>query len=715
MLHPAVVTTIPGGDASPNTPLGVYIKENADFVEQWKRNASSTTGDNAVTLGSSVLAPDGSLTGRKIIESSLNQGHFLTSGFMIRVSGSWTIMKWRLGAVVGAMERTRCVLEMTDTFFSRYFDQGLGSAAFPGPSGVKAVFDLAGGQVAVTNTAFGTGWEAAGESITSLGGGWYLCTISGIAGIFYSYADNRTNMMANLYVDAGSGLAAENSSYAGNGTSGIKVWKSCCLPSTAWDLNTRTFFDDFDSYATIDNDNTAVDGFKWYVQGRWPGWRDPDSAAILRPILDYSIADSVLSFHVPNSDVKPDDYLYTAKYGEADGTYSGNTFAPPALFECRSSWLFSSAPIFPYAWPVFWAAAAEGMSTSNPAHPEVFPPGIEYVEMDFNETAAGPPSDTPQFALHDWHPDGAHEGIGAAPFPIGDPTDFSVMHTYATLVLPQASGEPPYNSGQRNILPNTAFTGAVVGSPGTLPSRMGFTTALPANVACDVVSVTGGKLQIRLHNTGVVAGFPVLNFAFNTGPINSANNTMVPGQVWTGSVKMRRVSGVELGNPQLNFREFDAAGSQIDGFSFFASENGATPTALTRFSHVYRLINSIGARLQFAVTLTVGGTFDVTYEFSEPQLERSVFPTPFQAATGADTQGVEGVTLADAEPYFTKYLLFFDGSCCDGQIVSSLTELGQQRNLNGYVSGNTQHQVVILSASPATWPSSYEFVAVYGE
>lgn len=85
-------------------------------------------------------------------------------------------------------------------------------------NGVRAIFDLVGGQVGVAAAATGTGWTAGQSSIEALTGtyaGWYRCQVTCLTG-----TETPTHQCW-IQLDAGTGTGAENTTYNGDSTSGL--------------------------------------------------------------------------------------------------------------------------------------------------------------------------------------------------------------------------------------------------------------------------------------------------------------------------------------------------------------------------------------------------------------------------------------------------------------------------------------------------------------
>ena len=358
------------------------------LVSGWTRYNTSFDGganQDSVSLGAFTIAPDQTTNAaQKIVESNANSIHMLSAGYINSpeqfVAGQ-TPFKLRLGVFAKAAERTRCVLQIG----------GQDIAAVS----CKTVFDLANGAIAVANTATNgntsTGiWTAGPASITSFGGGWYCCLMD-CACLGNGFGGNGA-ILARFYLDAGSGSAAENSTYAGNGTSGLYVWKSSMLPPGAWALNTQVFFDDFldNSMGNIDLTNSLQPGFNWYLKQTWPSF----GAQLDTPASSLSCSGSVLTISQQPSSASGTSLTTLAPLGP--GSWVGNNyFRPPALFESRWGW---DESIVTSVGTAYWTTNVERLVTPQAQIDNVTVPKV-VCEMDWVEQAPGGSPPWPQNTL----------------------------------------------------------------------------------------------------------------------------------------------------------------------------------------------------------------------------------------------------------------------------------------------------------------------------
>jgi hypothetical protein len=137
----------------------------------------------STVTANTVVAPDGTLTGDKLVEDTNANYHYIQSQTFSAVSGTSYTQSW----FVKAAGRT--------TFYLQY-------VSFSGFATGLARFNL--DDVSVENTGTATG------TITAVGNGWFRVTLSQAA----------TSTAAN----AKSQLALQTISYTGDGTSGIYIW-----------------------------------------------------------------------------------------------------------------------------------------------------------------------------------------------------------------------------------------------------------------------------------------------------------------------------------------------------------------------------------------------------------------------------------------------------------------------------------------------------------
>lgn len=186
-----VLQTAPAGvprfDHNPVTgeSLGLLVEEQRTNVRTWSQQFDNAawSKNNLTVAANTIIAPDGTLTGDKLIENAVNSSHTVSG--TISAAGTCT-----LSFYLKAAERTRVSLTI--------YDVGAGTS-------YGTSFDLYSGVVG-TNSAGST------ATITPVGNGWFRCSVSrailGSGGPFTIFVSN----------------AAGGNSYQGDGYSGIYIW-----------------------------------------------------------------------------------------------------------------------------------------------------------------------------------------------------------------------------------------------------------------------------------------------------------------------------------------------------------------------------------------------------------------------------------------------------------------------------------------------------------
>ncbi len=158
-------------------------------------NAAWTTSNSSISSDADV-APDGTTTADRLVENTSNTTH--------RVQ----------------QDVTKAASAITYTY--SVFVKGTGrrlvvNAEDPGTGGVYAVFDIAGGQVGVAATAYGSGFVAVGARITSVGGSRYRCEVT-------LTSNTATTLRCILGLDNGTGTGALSQTYTGDGSAFLSIW-----------------------------------------------------------------------------------------------------------------------------------------------------------------------------------------------------------------------------------------------------------------------------------------------------------------------------------------------------------------------------------------------------------------------------------------------------------------------------------------------------------
>ena len=179
--------TYVGSDGVLRTAVTNLLVRSEEFGD-----ASWTKGNASITANS-IAAPNGTLTGAKIVEDTSSATHYA------RRSTSSTINTNPItfSVYVKAAERIYVGLAIQE------------ATTFTRQSNVN--FDLGSGTANTVGNIGGAG--SASATIIPVGNGWYRCTLTTTLG------GTDTNALSWIYVSTSSGF-----NYTGDGTSGIYVW-----------------------------------------------------------------------------------------------------------------------------------------------------------------------------------------------------------------------------------------------------------------------------------------------------------------------------------------------------------------------------------------------------------------------------------------------------------------------------------------------------------
>ena len=175
-----------------------------------------------------------------------------------------------------------------------------------------------------------------------------------------------------------------------------------------------------------------------------------------------------------------------------------------------------------------------------------------------------------------------------------------------------------------NFVANARSGGAVVGTPGTLPT--GFTVA-GAPLALAEVTFTGtedGLPCLELRIAGTLGAATDLDIAFTTTTATPA----LLNDVFTGSFFWRLITGPAPTNWRMRFEEYSSGGALLVGnqVDLLAATNAALRGQ--RVSSPYTVGNASAAFLRHVMRLRFSaGAVNTTLRLAVPQLERGVVAT----------------------------------------------------------------------------------------
>jgi hypothetical protein len=187
-----------------------------------------------------------------------------------------------------------------------------------------------------------------------------------------------------------------------------------------------------------------------------------------------------------------------------------------------------------------------------------------------------------------------------------------------------------------NLIQNNTAQGAVVGTPGTLPTNS-YTFIVPTGITREITSIgtENGITYFDIRYYGVSSLTGEISF----GPQGTNITPITGGQVVTSSVYLKVVSGTFANISNLTVRFLDYNGASYLGESNTAvSFSSLQSPSIKRYVHT-RTTNASADRGVFSITLNKNsaGPIDVTLRIGMPQLELGPEPTSVIATTGSST------------------------------------------------------------------------------
>lgn len=169
---------------------GLFIEDattNLLTYSEDTTNAIWSKFNSTVSAYNNVISPDGSLSARKLVESTATGIHSLTQSFSVTSGLTYTASAYFKRGGQNAV-----IIELTSTFGTNKW----------------AIFDLQNGVVGTVGTA-------GIAEISSIGNGWYRCSVS---------AQATSTGTGYLTLDIARNSTDSSASYAGDGYSGIYIW-----------------------------------------------------------------------------------------------------------------------------------------------------------------------------------------------------------------------------------------------------------------------------------------------------------------------------------------------------------------------------------------------------------------------------------------------------------------------------------------------------------
>jgi hypothetical protein len=197
---PALQTALAGQarfDHNPTTgeSLGLLVEEQRTNLLTYSAQFDDASwGKSRITVTSNtIVAPDGTLTGDKLVEDTTTGLHQTNQTSISFTSGT----SYTLSGYYKAAERTRILLQL-----------GNSGTPFPTAANFRAFFDLSNG------TLVSAGSSVTQTSIVNVGNGWYRCSITAVA-----QATATDQIFQAFLVSSGTTI-----NYLGDGYSGIFIW-----------------------------------------------------------------------------------------------------------------------------------------------------------------------------------------------------------------------------------------------------------------------------------------------------------------------------------------------------------------------------------------------------------------------------------------------------------------------------------------------------------
>jgi hypothetical protein len=286
----------PRFDFNPTTgeSLGLLIEQSSTNLLTYSQdfsNAVWTKTNTTVTTGANI-APDGTQTANKLVESTSTSGHNVSALITVISATSYTSSIY-----AKASERGYILM----------FDNNLS---------VGKYFNLISGTILGN---YGAGPTSA--TITSVGNGWYRCTIT-----ITTTSTNLTGV--NVYISTdGSSI-----SYTGNGYSGVYIWQSQfeALAFATSPITTTS------AQVTRASDNASMTGTNfssWYNQGQgtWLATAKTNSSvATGRAIVTYASISRLANYvHSTNG---------IASYDGTNVPVTANTITVGTLFKSATNY-----------------------------------------------------------------------------------------------------------------------------------------------------------------------------------------------------------------------------------------------------------------------------------------------------------------------------------------------------------------------------------------
>jgi len=185
-----------------------------------------------------------------------------------------------------------------------------------------------------------------------------------------------------------------------------------------------------------------------------------------------------------------------------------------------------------------------------------------------------------------------------------------------------------------NLVRNNTAQGAVVGTPGTLPTNS-YAFIAPSGITREITSIgtENGITYFDIRYYGVSASSGEISWA----PQTATNTPITGGQVVSASVYLKAVSGTFANISSLSVRVLDYTGSTyLTESSTVFTTSSLQSSTLQRYNHT-RTTSASANGVVFSITLnkTSAGPVDITLRIGMPQVELGPEPTSVIATTSS--------------------------------------------------------------------------------
>jgi hypothetical protein len=264
-----------------------------------------------------------------------------------------------------------------------------------------------------------------------------------------------------------------------------------------------------------------------------------------------------------------------------------------------------------------------------------------------------------------------------------------------------------------NTIRNSSIAGAVVGTPGTLPTYWSQTQNIGIVPAVAAVGTDNGIDYVDIKVTGTTATGHQVNIYIETGNGISAAS----GQTWTSSIFLRLVGGSTANLNQIDhlIQPLNAAQVVLAGIDVvYSAATINTWTSMTRVTSTGTLGDATTTYVRSVLTFnfaTAPVAVDITLRIGWPQLEQSAAASPPQRTvagtvgvnTPAEVVTMSGLSITSALTQYAAYVSYGivsggtetiiqidDGTNSNRQILSITQSTGRAASMNSVVAGTIQ-------------------------